>query len=273
MGKEFAASGGGFSGGEAFVFGVTGGITSSLRGGKFGHGFVSAYTGAVTGGFVQGLDNAAAELIASSVIAGSISEATGGKFANGAAYAAFSWAVAQGAQGLSDRPGEPDNITNEIVDTGLDLYVEDGVVKGDVVLKCLAGGGASCGSAVEAMKNINRRANIDLNISLASEGEAYDIGLKIGDRFTGFTENAGLYRPVSGGPIVRRIATFFGQRPTIYLSPSRMGPLTPLHEFGHALGLGHQKNSTNSVMSYNFGERASGLQDAEVDRLIEFYSQ
>ncbi|MGD8177445.1 hypothetical protein, partial [Marinimicrobium sp. ARAG 43.8] len=75
-------------------------ITSTLRGGKFGHGFVSAYTGAVTGGFVQGLDNAAAELIASSVLAGSISEATGGKFANGAAYAAFSWAVAQGAENL-----------------------------------------------------------------------------------------------------------------------------------------------------------------------------
>ncbi|UZJ43677.1 RHS repeat-associated core domain-containing protein [Marinimicrobium sp. C6131] len=102
MGKGFAASGGGFSGGEAFVFGVTGGITSSLRGGKFGHGFVSAYTGAVTGGFVQGLDNAAAELIASSVIAGSISEATGGKFANGAAYAAFSWAVALGEQKIKE---------------------------------------------------------------------------------------------------------------------------------------------------------------------------
>ncbi|MGD8177437.1 hypothetical protein, partial [Marinimicrobium sp. ARAG 43.8] len=61
-----------------------------------------AYTGAVTGGFVRGLDNAAAELIASSVIAGSISEATGGKFANGAAYGAFSWAVAQGANSLKE---------------------------------------------------------------------------------------------------------------------------------------------------------------------------
>ncbi len=86
MGQQFAA-GGGFSAGQAFVFGVTGGITSALRGGKFDHGFVSAYAGAVTGGFVRGLESAGLELIASSVIAGSISEATGGKFANGAVSA------------------------------------------------------------------------------------------------------------------------------------------------------------------------------------------
>ncbi|MGD8177429.1 hypothetical protein, partial [Marinimicrobium sp. ARAG 43.8] len=69
-----------------------------------------AYTGAVTGGFVRGLDNAAAELIASSVIAGSISEATGGKFANGAAYAAFSWAVAQGAQNIRENRASEESV-------------------------------------------------------------------------------------------------------------------------------------------------------------------
>jgi RHS repeat-associated protein len=95
MGQQFAA-GGGFSAGEAFVFGVTGGITSALQGGKFGHGFVSAYAGAVTGGFVRGIENAGVELIASSIIAGSISKATGGKFKNGAATAAFMWALRAG---------------------------------------------------------------------------------------------------------------------------------------------------------------------------------
>ncbi|MGD8177397.1 RHS repeat-associated core domain-containing protein, partial [Marinimicrobium sp. ARAG 43.8] len=101
LGQDFAA--GGFSGGEAFVFGVTGGITTVLRGGKFGHGFVSAYAGAVTPGYVQGIENSGVRLLASSVIAGSMSEATGGKFANGAATAAFTWALSQTARAM--QPG------------------------------------------------------------------------------------------------------------------------------------------------------------------------
>ncbi|MGD8177433.1 hypothetical protein, partial [Marinimicrobium sp. ARAG 43.8] len=87
---------------ETLGFATLGGITSALRGGRFGHGFVSAGAGALTSGYVQGIENAGVELIASTVIAGSISEATGGKFANGAAYAAFSWAVSQGTQRIAN---------------------------------------------------------------------------------------------------------------------------------------------------------------------------
>lgn len=105
MGQQFAA-GGGFSAGDAFVFGVTGGITSTLRGGKFGHGFVSAYTGAAVNasGILKGASQVE-QFGASIVIAGAISEATGGKFANWAAYAAFSWAVAQGARSVASNKG------------------------------------------------------------------------------------------------------------------------------------------------------------------------
>jgi len=88
MGKEFAANG--FGATEALAFGVAGGIASSLRGGKFGHGFVSAYAGAAVNasGILEGA-NQVEQFGANVVIAGTISEATGGKFANGAAYAAF----------------------------------------------------------------------------------------------------------------------------------------------------------------------------------------
>ena len=82
---------------KAFEFGVVGGITSVLQGGKFGHGFVSAgvnpYLGAGLGGdFGQSLGQGG-QVIAQIVLSGAVSAATGGKFKNGAAYAAFSIAV------------------------------------------------------------------------------------------------------------------------------------------------------------------------------------
>ncbi len=63
--------------------GFTGGISSVLNGGKFGHGFFSAgFTKALGGVFTEGarLKNA----IKAAVIGGTVSAATGGKFANGA---------------------------------------------------------------------------------------------------------------------------------------------------------------------------------------------
>ncbi|MBB3059200.1 FG-GAP-like repeat-containing protein, partial [Microbulbifer rhizosphaerae] len=85
---------GGWTGTEAFYFGVVGGITSVLQGGKFGHGFVSAYVGAAVNasGVLQG-QSGPVQFLGSVVVGGTVSEATGGKFANGAVYAAFAFAV------------------------------------------------------------------------------------------------------------------------------------------------------------------------------------
>ena len=89
---------------EAFKLGVIGGITNILHGGKFGHGFVSggagAYIGSKIGGFVKGAENAlrnTGTFIARVTLGGALSKATGGKFANGAGYAAFSAAVSYAA--------------------------------------------------------------------------------------------------------------------------------------------------------------------------------
>jgi hypothetical protein len=77
--------------------GFAGGSISVLNGEKFGHGFISAgiakyanvnemYTGDGTGDMMLRVGTAAA-------IGGTVSEVTGGKFANGAATAAFAFAV------------------------------------------------------------------------------------------------------------------------------------------------------------------------------------
>ena len=81
---------------------TVGGITTSLQGGKFGHGFLSAGIGAAVGG-IPGLRGLAPGKIAaragvSAVTAGTVSEITGGKFANGAMTAAFMSLVSSTAQ-------------------------------------------------------------------------------------------------------------------------------------------------------------------------------
>ncbi len=82
-------------------YGFVGGVTSVIGGGRFGHGFVSAGLGAGFGGPLvkrlveRGLSVAAARTIAATLIGGTSSAATGGKFANGAAWAAFSAAASE----------------------------------------------------------------------------------------------------------------------------------------------------------------------------------
>ncbi|MBR9910644.1 MAG: hypothetical protein GYB33_09885 [Gammaproteobacteria bacterium] len=71
--------------------GTVGGITSTLQGGKFGHGFVSAGIGGALGGKVGGAlgGGLAGNVIGGAIVGGTMSKVTGGKFANGARYGAF----------------------------------------------------------------------------------------------------------------------------------------------------------------------------------------
>lgn len=93
-----------------------GGVTSLIGGGKFGHGFVAAGTGALAGrinlGSTQGPVAALARTFVRSVIGGTISQATGGKFANGAAYAAFASIVAEAASYYSENPYPGESYTD-----------------------------------------------------------------------------------------------------------------------------------------------------------------
>jgi len=107
FGAEFAT--GGFSGGELLGFSAMGGISSVLNNGKFGHGFVSAGAGASAGGLFKtggGIGAITGKTVIRSVIGGTISKITGGKFANGAAYAAFASLMSEGAQAAKNNASE-----------------------------------------------------------------------------------------------------------------------------------------------------------------------
>jgi len=71
---------------------MVGGASSVLQGGKFGHGFAAA---GATQAFAPGIDNietggAPMRIAVAAIVGGTISEATGGKFVNGAVTGAFS---------------------------------------------------------------------------------------------------------------------------------------------------------------------------------------
>src|SRR5690606_18657820 len=69
--------------------GIAGGVMSSLQGGKFGHGFVSAGINESVSAHIGGVRTATGQAVASAVVGGTTSALTGGKFANGALTAAF----------------------------------------------------------------------------------------------------------------------------------------------------------------------------------------
>ena len=99
---------------------------SDLQGGKFGHGFISAGVGAVAGGaFGKAPVN---RIIGSAIVGGTISKLTGGKFANGAATAAFAAALradwgadadASAGAAVTNKTGDFEKAKNELLRRGL----------------------------------------------------------------------------------------------------------------------------------------------------------
>lgn len=119
VGAKFALSDGGFSGFEALRFGTLGGITSSLQGGNFGHGFVAAGAGAYFGGKIgPGIKGNTWANVGKTatrmVLSGTISKVTGGKFANGATSAAFSNIITTLAQSFSPKTALSEYTQEEI---------------------------------------------------------------------------------------------------------------------------------------------------------------
>ena len=82
---------------KIFSFGMIGGITNVLQGGKFGNGFaVAGFSWYVGRGVSDALRPALgkdSEFVAFVMTGGTMSGLTGNKFANGAAMAAFTAAV------------------------------------------------------------------------------------------------------------------------------------------------------------------------------------
>jgi hypothetical protein len=110
---EFAFLGDLASVGRAASFGAVGGVSSVVSGGSFGHGFISAGVGGALNmsPYLQGreLGQIVGRTVIRSAVADTVTAATGGKFANGAATAAFASIVAEGVNSYysnNPRPGE-----------------------------------------------------------------------------------------------------------------------------------------------------------------------
>jgi RHS repeat-associated protein len=78
------------SSGKMFAHSVVSGISAEVDGGQFGHGFASAFLSESFGkGNIFQSDKIGVAVVSNALLQGTISEATGGKFANGALSAAF----------------------------------------------------------------------------------------------------------------------------------------------------------------------------------------
>jgi len=88
---------------KTVAHGITGGTMSTLQGGKFGHGFLTAGVTEAVSPQIGNIKSVPAQVVAAAVLGGSVSAATGGKFANGALTAAFSRAFNQCAHGGCSR--------------------------------------------------------------------------------------------------------------------------------------------------------------------------
>lgn len=87
--------------------GVTGGVLSIMRGGKFQHGFLSAATTQLFTPYVNAIDSSNASVsvqrtVAAAIVGGTASELSGGKFVNGAVTGAFSHMFSDGRRRAVD---------------------------------------------------------------------------------------------------------------------------------------------------------------------------
>jgi hypothetical protein len=92
------------TGEQMFAHGVAGGVMSSLQGGKFGHGFISA--GLMKGVGKIGTSATLGRTLIQAIAGGTISRLTGGKFGNGAITSAIQYLVNETAKTLQEKYNE-----------------------------------------------------------------------------------------------------------------------------------------------------------------------
>ena len=171
-----------------------GGITTALQGGKFGHGFLSAGIGSAAPA-LPGLRQLAStgiggRALVSAVTAGTVSEITGGKFANGAVTAAFLSLVSSAAQAarLNGRNSSPNDpiLTPE---QRADLAKRQGLAVDDINSAYESGAlgdGRGFNTIDEASKEvlgvidpISRRHQVEIGGFIFPSGEEYVYGRPI----------------------------------------------------------------------------------------------
>ncbi len=171
----------------------------------------------------------------------------------------------------SDGSGEPKNISDKVdADKRLDLTVsEDGkTLSGTVLVYCKNLTSIACQGAANSMSQINQTTN-DLTIDITVETTSNPFLADIETEWVNYTSAR------TGDST--RLNSIFGAYNKIRLKYDigygvGVRSLTPAHEIGHAIGLWHQANSTNSLMSYS-PNKINSLTDIQMKNLFEAYKQ
>jgi hypothetical protein len=165
-GAHILGEAGGNTVARLMLHGVAGGVMSELNGGKFGHGFASAFvTQLLEGAITENVDalnkGLSWERVAvAGMVGGAVSAATGGRFVNGAVSGAMS-------RGLN---AELDNENKESVKKAIGERLELEIKRGEIVKGVLKGEVVELGYNAESKKfeaKFKAAGSIDVSISVA----------------------------------------------------------------------------------------------------------
>ncbi|WP_444889448.1 RHS repeat-associated core domain-containing protein [Microbulbifer sp. DLAB2-AA] len=263
---------------QVLASGVVGGITSVLQGGKFGHGFVSAGIGAAVAPGLKLEANGGwanvGKAVARITIAGTVSKATGGKFASGAAYAAFSVAIE--ASNLKSPPNagrgpakdinEEEMIKNRRLASRIshtEIADKNGNIvevrtEGDIEVSMSWDLSKYGDTAVESLENIYQGSYVDengvkhtLDIDFTLTDSRGDVHIKRGQCSLDYACGT------LGG------STIFIDDVSAFWDPYAIP-----HEFGHNLGFHHFNPGNNALMSY---DNIGVLQKKHIQLIEKYY--
>ncbi|MFC3122874.1 RHS repeat-associated core domain-containing protein [Agaribacter flavus] len=251
---------GGGSWGNIATSAIIGGLASKAQGGNFGHGFWSAGLGAGLGGRIK-LGNPVANVIVSAIVGGTVSKLTGGKFANGAQTWAFSAAMKQdwGTENIeTEQNGKsslyPKDRKNEILAPKITVDKDGNITFTDKVTVSYSGiDEATAQAYIESAEAGWEELSLDLELVSGSDGDL---------TISPCTDVCSVH-PIDGGYLG---AAAVGGR-SIYYGASQFTD-TPVHEFGHILGLSHTGTLRGSIMG---GFRPRTVNSQDLSRLRRLY--
>jgi RHS repeat-associated protein len=249
---------------RAAAHGVAGGIMAEVQGGRFGHGFASAGSAELLAPVVQHAEGTGpGEAIARMIVGGTASVASGGKFANGAVTAAFSYAFGQMAtnrQEAAQARGEPDTV--------IERYQRNRSLRRAISVSC---------QADDCAIRLNLKVMADHTITdetfqyaLNDIKEYWNTVAIHGDRTYGVEVNFSVVQKNPDLIIAATSAHVAGQAHLGFgrvLELGLYGSGTASHELGHLMGLGHRMNHTMSIMSYSDVRIVTGHDAAKLAEL------
>jgi hypothetical protein len=160
---------------KSIAHGAVGGVSSTIRGGDFASGFLSAGVATASMPILERQNlNFGGNLVATTVIGGSVSEIAGGEFANGAVTAAFRYLFNDchhGTNCLNSADRQPGDVD---VHVGNGNYVWVNPMDAARVACAGAVGGGMCGQP--AQFHAPKFSNHDVAAVYNAAGDAFGIG-------------------------------------------------------------------------------------------------